>query len=1434
MKYFPHNLFLILTTLVALMVFTSFILLNPPERKNSNKSFDVKPEGIEPIHSGFSSTGDFLAFYTNLPQSTSTPFNIDVVSFPSMHGASTTISPAWDFITYPQAGSFLPTNTSAFNPSSKDYVCLLAGGNLLTYNDNSTFANLVNLQFTSVTAPAFLQGGLHGIEVENSGFGTAPLLEADIIGIDLPSGGTLSGEMHMQFITGNPFPTFNHLTMSSGTDGINELYFLSGSNLIFVTSLNIFNPVYYWRDLAPSNNANNFSTFYGVEYKSPGVLLAIRETVINALPSSTEVVEIQYNTTTYTVGNIIPLYDLANNLMVSPDGWVINSEYYSTAYNTCDDTYYISTKFDHFYKSRLIEVDLQASSLVEQILPYYIFGIDWKNTPCSCEAKFAIQQFGNCSITNFVNISTGSNPMTCYWDFGDPNSGTNNTSTQCQELHQFSTCGIFNVCLTINANGCMDNFCQTVTVSDNVPPVALCKSGVVIALDANCTATLQPSDIDDGSSDNCFLQSLSVSQTTFNTCGNYPVTLTVTDWCGNSSICNTVIQVVDNIPPVILCPSDIYLTTSGPGCSMIVNGLQVTTTDNCGIQSITYTVTGDTQHSGTGDASGLIFDQGTSVVTYTTTDNCGNTVSCSFNVVLDCACDCPNNIVQNPGFSNGAIGGALYTTGHSNFWARWSGSYYPYVIMNEGCCDPVSLDLGGVNFVTSIYQQGLNILAGHHYKISFWSERQLNNNSRFAFVAASSPIIPNFNPWACGNCTLIGINTSNPQNGWSKYSFPIWNPNQNWDMLFIRPDTYLTNGGIDNICIQEIIYSCCGNQAAFEENASNLVNIWVDQSQEEVELNLGSLLACNRISYIDWGDGTEIIHGPIDANTSLTHIYPDTNVYEIQYLVQEFDPADSSQVCFEKLFAESVQIEPDSCFCNAFSSMHIRSSDGTMSIPLSCHSPAVTLPCSPTGAGFSFTGLFECTGMTCKDTSTISWRLSGPLSNEVGLAFTNPYFSIDLLPTYFSHPGLYTLILSGFCGNESCDCEIQFMVDCQDLCPCTTSDIQIMDSSVNKGFSTAHLNNSCKVCFTPIAVSDCETVSWFINGLDGIPIGTTVGNESICYNFSDAGIYPIVMAVNRKKPDGTKCETFSKTQSVTLLCEDFHQCSNSLIENGSFSEGAVPGGFNSGGSLSNWSSISGEPVVIEGSIGSLDGWTVQLTGNLDDADVLIVTNPICFTKSTGVLTISYKAEHWGDPHENLNGKHIKDWEGKQRLFIGDNFDISQCEGINCYELGSIDLSIADTGWIEYQIPYDLQLWPAIAICINGGTGEQGIEARLALFVTSPYGNNQGGIETRARVQIDEVCIDQTLVSVSTIEKLPTFKIYPNPTIDALMVEISDITQKDLLLRFTDLNGSTVFISTIESENSIQTYELPNISPGMYFIQLMSHGQLLSINKFVKQ
>ncbi|MBB5209256.1 hypothetical protein [Chiayiivirga flava] len=55
-------------------------------------------------------------------------------------------------------------------------------------------------------------------------------------------------------------------------------------------------------------------------------------------------------------------------------------------------------------------------------------------------------------------------------------------------------------------------------------------------------------------------------------------------------------------------------------------------------------------------------------------------------------------------------------------------------------------------------------------------------------------------------------------------------------------------------------------------------------------------------------------------------------------------------------------------------------------------------------------------------------------------------------------------------------------------------------------------------------------------------------------------------------------------------------------------------------------------------------YTVKL-----DRHTVTITDPL------GRNTI----QHWGDPHENLNGKHIKDWNGAQRtLLLGDDTRIT--------------------------------------------------------------------------------------------------------------------------------------------------------------------------------
>jgi len=105
------------------------------------------------------------------------------------------------------------------------------------------------------------------------------------------------------------------------------------------------------------------------------------------------------------------------------------------------------------------------------------------------------------------------------------------------------------------------------------------------------------------------------------------------------------ITAIDNVAPKIQCPANISVATlPGVLTAPINNTAPSTLTDNCnGPVTLAFARTGTTSGSGSGNANGT-YNAGTTVVTYTATDNKNNSITCSFNVIVDAGKPAPVSI----------------------------------------------------------------------------------------------------------------------------------------------------------------------------------------------------------------------------------------------------------------------------------------------------------------------------------------------------------------------------------------------------------------------------------------------------------------------------------------------------------------------------------------------------------------------------------------------------------------------------------------------------------------------------------------------------------------------------------------------------------------------------------------------------------------------
>ncbi|MEZ4910042.1 MAG: SdrD B-like domain-containing protein [Saprospiraceae bacterium] len=132
-----------------------------------------------------------------------------------------------------------------------------------------------------------------------------------------------------------------------------------------------------------------------------------------------------------------------------------------------------------------------------------------------------------------------------------------------------------NIVTYVAYDGCQNSsaYSFNVKVEDKTAPVMICKGAVVTSINSEGDAYLYPKHIDDGTYDNCALDSLYVARMDLQTvvyqefihfdCADVGKTIMVglrgKDASGNSNVCMTNVTIQDKHVPVIHCPADVTI-----------------------------------------------------------------------------------------------------------------------------------------------------------------------------------------------------------------------------------------------------------------------------------------------------------------------------------------------------------------------------------------------------------------------------------------------------------------------------------------------------------------------------------------------------------------------------------------------------------------------------------------------------------------------------------------------------------------------------------------------------------------------------------------------------------------------------------------------------------------------------------------------------------
>ncbi len=76
-------------------------------------------------------------------------------------------------------------------------------------------------------------------------------------------------------------------------------------------------------------------------------------------------------------------------------------------------------------------------------------------------------------------------------------------------------------------------------------------------------------------------------------------------------------------------------------------------------------------------------------------------------------------------------------------------------------------------------------------------------------------------------------------------------------------------------------------------------------------------------------------------------------------------------------------------------------------------------------------------------------------------------------------------------------------------------------------------------------------------------------------------------------------------------------------------------------------------------------------------------------------------------------------------------------------------------------------------------------------------------------------------------------IFPNPNNGTFNIELPSNASSDMMIRIIDLNGKLQMMSNCEMGNKRQSVDASSLVSGLYFLQVVQNGRVVSVNKFVQ-